>query len=66
MSRTKHHSDTQREKDFWSRRCFGFFCMCTGRIPKWITRKKERSRDKQIERQALADPENYEGRFPGE
>lgn len=49
--------------DFWSRRSG---VMSSGRWAKWISKKIERTRNKKLERQAIHDPENVEGRFPGE
>jgi len=49
--------------DFWSRRSsVGHY----GKFSKKVTRKQERARDKQIEHAALVNPEEFEGRFPGE
>ena len=61
MSRTNRKSKTI--DCFWSRRCFG---LCYGKIAKWITKRKERKIKKKLERQALFDPDNVRGRFPGE
>lgn len=52
--------------DFWSRRCFGNSGMVYGHDAKRRTKRKERARDRQIERLAMADPEMVPGRFPGE
>lgn len=64
MSRTNHKTKSKRPGyDFWSRRSG---VMCFGPVAKWISKKMERTRNKKIERQALSDPDNVEGRFPGE
>ena len=52
--------------DFWSRRCFGNMCAASGPFSKQVTKKKERTRNKRIERTAVTDPDVVEGRFPGE
>ena len=65
MSRTKRQSKPSGT-DFWSRRCFGCGCLGTGPIAKRITKKAERTRKKRLLRKALVDPQNVEGRFPGE
>ena len=52
--------------DFWSRRCFGCFVLSHGKIAKMITKQKERTRNKKLIKQAIENPDNYEGRFPGE
>ena len=52
--------------DYWSRRCFGNGNLSYGKIPKQITRKKERTRNKKIIIQAWNNPEDVESRFPGE
>jgi len=49
--------------DFWSRRSG---VLGKGPVAKKITKKEERTRTKEIERLALADPESVPGRFPGE
>jgi len=49
--------------DFWSRRSG---VLGKGPVAKRITRKEERTRDKEIERLAMADPDSVPGRFPGE
>jgi hypothetical protein len=49
--------------DFWSRRPGdGYF----GPVAKLITKRSERMIDKQLERQAMIDPEGVRGRIPGE
>jgi hypothetical protein len=53
--------------DLWSRRSLrGCSCLSPGRVGKSITKIRERMRDKEIERKAYIDPDNIEGRFPGE
>lgn len=52
--------------DFWSRRSFGFYCLGYGKIAKWITKKIERRRNREMINRAMKDPEDFEKRFPGE
>lgn len=52
--------------DYWGRRCFGNMGMGYGPVAKTITKRKERARNRSIERMAMADPESAPGRFPGE
>ena len=49
--------------DFWSRRSG---VGGSGPVSKAITKKQERTRDRQIERMALVDPDQVPGRLPGE
>jgi hypothetical protein len=51
--------------DFWSRRCFGSGCMGFGPAAKYVTKRRERARNRRLERQALAG-DDVESRFPGE
>ena len=62
MSRTKKKSKAPGY-EFWSRRSK---VMSSGPGAKKITKMHERTRNKKIERDALKNPENAEGRFPGE
>lgn len=62
MSRTKKNSKGPGY-EFWSRRSG---VMDYGPVAKMITKKEERTRNKEIERQAYINPEEVEGRFPGE
>lgn len=52
--------------DFWSRRCFGNKCMDFGPVAKWITKRKERQRNKSMAKNAIKNPNIFEKRFPGE
>jgi len=52
--------------DYWSRRCFGNRGASFGPVAKRITKRKERMRNREIERLALVDPDMVPGRFPGE
>ena len=62
MSRTKKGSKGCGY-DFWSRRPGdGHF----GPVAKRITKRSERRIDKQMERQALINPDEVRGRIPGE
>lgn len=66
MSRTKKNKKPVGF-DFWSRRGKAGGVLGYGPVAKEITRDKERTRDKEIERAALDDPENgAPGRIPGE
>lgn len=62
MSRTNHRTKSPGY-DFWSRRSG---VMSSGPVAKWISKKIERTRNKKLERDALVDPENVQGRFAGE
>lgn len=65
MSRTKRKNKSPGY-DFWSRRCFGNGGMGFGKSAKWITKKKERARNKRMCIRSINDPEKFEKRFPGE
>jgi len=61
IKKTKETGD-----DFWSRRCFGVTSLGVGYIAKWITKHKERQRNKRMAYKAMHDHEDFEKRFPGE
>ncbi len=66
MSRTKKGTKGQ-SYDVWSRRRGPHYNLIGhGPIPKRITKRRERKRDQAIERSALENPEEFEGRIPGE
>lgn len=65
MSRTRKGQKSPGH-DFWSRRCFGSMSDRSGRLAKQITKRCERQRDRENEFRAMQNPEDYEGRFPGE
>lgn len=65
MSRTRKKSKPVG-LDFWSRRCFGNGCMGYGKSAKWITKRKERARNKRMCYSAKLNPSKFEKRFPGE
>jgi hypothetical protein len=46
--------------------CFGNMCIGYGPVSKWITKRKERTHEKKIIKQAINDPDNYIGRTPGD
>lgn len=52
--------------DCWSRRCFGNFCLGSGKSAKYVTKRRERARNRRMEDKAVFDSENIESRFPGE
>ena len=62
MARTKRRTKVPGY-DFWSRRSG---VMSFGPVAKWISKKKERTRNKKLERDAMINPDEVEGRFPGE
>ena len=70
MSRTTRNGYEGKGKspgyDFWSRRCFGVTVMSYGKVAKWITRHKERARNRRMRHKAMKDHEDFEKRFPGE
>lgn len=65
MSRTKKKTKAPGF-DYWSRRCFGSHCMTYGKVAKWITKHRERRRDKEMCHKAMIDNDDYELRFKGE
>jgi hypothetical protein len=65
MSKTHKH-EKPIGYTFWSRRCFGNVNISYGPVAKLITKQKERTRRKKIILKVLKDPNDYEGRFPGE
>lgn len=62
MSRTKKGKKPSGF-DFWSRR---HNVSSYGPIPKWITKRYERQRNRRMCQKAMDDPELFEKRFPGE
>lgn len=50
--------------EYWSRRPRGVNGY--GKIAKWMTKRAERMRDKEIELLAYTDPESVPGRYAGE
>ncbi len=65
MSRTVKSSKAPGY-DYWSRRCFGNFCLGSGKNAKYVTKRRERARNRRLEAQAVSDSENVESRFSGE
>lgn len=62
MSRTKHNSKSLGY-EFWSRRSR---VLSTGKFAKKLTHRLARLRKKILIRTAYNDPDNVEGRYPGE
>ena len=62
MSRTRKGSKPPGY-EFWSRRPGPLHY---GPVAKWITKRRERARDRRMEHRVTIDPWDFEGRFPGE
>lgn len=65
MSRTQKGSKGAGY-DFWSRRCAGDHAMGVGHDAKRETKRRERRQDRDMERAAMVNADNYRHRFAGE
>ena len=52
--------------DYWSRRCFGCEDLPSEKVSKWITKRKERLRNKKMFLRIKDNIEDYDKRFAGE